>query len=257
MAGYGLRTIGKIEDGQPTGASTLSAVATVLSRRLKRAITTSDLLQPSDDGCSCLRRLVEPSCVVQEAVKLLDFSQWRPAAHNGHAAAESRVVLCDHYRFRKLTAERTLHFHYASTGPRIDGRCLTHAHSWLPVTGWAAGGASGPHLNIAYQLRVELEKTDAGAVEVENRLEYVDAFPAEDGEWFQTHVVFPTESLTLLALLPPHKRCRAATGLVKQHPVEPFSVSPEEPMIQADGRRIFWHLTAPQQGGTYQLEWRW
>ena len=44
-SGYGLRTIGKIEDGQPTGASTLSAVATVLSRRLKRPVGMGDLIR--------------------------------------------------------------------------------------------------------------------------------------------------------------------------------------------------------------------
>jgi hypothetical protein len=256
MAGYGLRTIGKIEDSQPTGASTLAAVATVLSRKLNRPIAAADLMRrPNGDGCTCLRRAAEPPCVVQEAVKVLDFSTWRPTGRNGHA--ENRVVLADRYRFRTVGDVRTLHFHYATTGPRIDGRCLTHSHLWLPVTGQGQNGVKERHWNTAYQLRVDLEKSESSAVEVENRLEYVNGFAAEDGDWFHTHVVFPTESLTMVGLFAETKRCRAATGMVKHHPVEPFAATTEAPLVLSNGRVLFWHLTTPQQGGTYQLEWQW
>jgi hypothetical protein len=255
MAGYGLRTIGKIEDGQPTGASTLAAVATVLSRKLNRPIAPTDLIRrPNGDGCTCLRRPGDPPCVVQEAVKVLDLTSGRPG-RNGHT--DNRAVLTDRYRFRTVGDVRTLHFHYASTGPGIDGSCRTHGHLWLPVTGGTQNGTRERHLNVAYQLRVELEKTAEPAVEVENRIEYVNAFTVEDSEWFHTHVVFPTESLTLVVLFPQDKRCRSVTGSVKHHPVEPFAQAAETPMLLSGGRLVSWHLTTPQPGGTYQLDWRW
>jgi transcriptional regulator with XRE-family HTH domain len=47
-SGYGLRTIGKIEASQPTRACTLAAVATVLGRRLHRAIVLADLIRRDD-----------------------------------------------------------------------------------------------------------------------------------------------------------------------------------------------------------------
>ncbi|HEX4129840.1 MAG TPA: helix-turn-helix transcriptional regulator [Pirellulales bacterium] len=45
-AGYGLRTIGKIESSQPTTSPTLAAVATVLSDTLGREVQLADLLSP-------------------------------------------------------------------------------------------------------------------------------------------------------------------------------------------------------------------
>jgi transcriptional regulator with XRE-family HTH domain len=44
QTGYGLRTIGKIESGAPTRASTLAAVAEVLARRLGRPLGLADLV---------------------------------------------------------------------------------------------------------------------------------------------------------------------------------------------------------------------
>jgi DNA-binding XRE family transcriptional regulator len=61
LAGFGLRTISKIEAGRPTGAATLSAIATVLGRRLERRVEVGDLLPrqearvgPSVPACPCL-----------------------------------------------------------------------------------------------------------------------------------------------------------------------------------------------------------
>ena len=71
-AGYGLRTIGKIENGQPTGAGTLAAVATVLSRRLKRPVELGDLMQHTN-GTALLPHGAEPR-MVEEAVKFLDLT---------------------------------------------------------------------------------------------------------------------------------------------------------------------------------------
>lgn len=248
-AGYGLRTIGKIEDGQPTGAGTLSAVATVLARRLKRPIGLTDLIRrPNGDGGCCLCRPAAPPAVVAEGLKLLDLTAWRPGPGG------DRVVLNDLYRFRATAGVGALHFHYATAGPRADGRCLSHANSqWRPVE-WSA--ADERHLHAAYQMCVRLDRHEGGPA-VHNRIEYVDAFSGPEREWFHTHVVFPTESLTLLALFPDGKRCREVRGLVKRHPAAAFETAVEGPVVLMDGRVAFWHLVAPEQGGTYQLEWQW
>jgi len=258
-AGYGLRTIGKIEDGQPTGASTLAAVATVLSRRLKRSIGMPDLMRRATEERECTCRHAVSRLIVREAVKMLDFSAWRPASANGDGA-ESNVVLSDHYRFETpASVNEVLQFHYATAGPRIDGECLSQPEraQWRPLTGMDGHVEDEPHLKRAYRMRVPLERNADGEVEVHNRLTYVDAFTNEEREWFHTHVVYPTESLTLIALLPEAKRCRSVQGLTKLHPAEPFGRAPEPPLVLKEGRLLVWHVTAPPQGSTCQLEWEW
>lgn len=92
-AGYGLRTIGKIENGQPTGAATLAAVATVLGRRLQRPIRLADLMQPSDD-------LPGEARLIEEAVKFLD-----PAAPQSAPPTDGLTVLLlfpEHMRARAV-----------------------------------------------------------------------------------------------------------------------------------------------------------
>lgn len=260
-SGYGLRTIGKIEDGQPTGASTLSAVATVLARRLKRPVGLGDLIRrPGEDGACCRTcQMHQRASVVQQGTKLLDLTAWRPVQGNGHAG-ESRVVLHDHYRFRRLADDLgPLSFYYASPGPRIEGRCLSHpdGSEWLALGDPGRAPAGEPQLNVAYRLRVRLGGEPTDGPEVRNRLEYIDAFSDERREWFHTHVVFPTEALTLVALFPEAKRCRLARGLVKQHPAEPLDDAAEQPVLLSGGRVVAWTVPAPTQGATYQVEWEW
>lgn len=258
-SGYGLRTIGKIEDGQPTGASTLSAVATVLARRLKRPVGLGDLIRrPEGEGTGCTTCGGHLPCVVRQGVKLLDLTGWLPASRNGQAV-ESRVVLDDQYHFRRVASSvRTLQFYYATPGPRMCGKSLTHPEEfqWQALERGETRSGGESHLNIAYRMRLKLEKGGED-IEVHNRLEYVNAFTDERREWFHTHVVLPTEALTIVALFPEEKRCRFARGVSKMHPAEPLDTTEEQPVVLSSGRLALWSLTAPQQGGTYQLEWQW
>jgi len=253
-AGYGLRTIGKIEDGQPTSAGTLAAVATVLARRLKRPVGLGDLLRRPESSSCCQRCAAQAPCQVQEAVKLLDLRGWRPAARNGHPGP-SRVILEDFYRFRRVAPDvRTLHFHYATPGPRIEGRCLSHpdgAH-WQSL-----GAGRDPAMKCTYRMQVRLPEAAVEGVEVSNRLEYVDAFPDERAEWFPAPVVFPTESLTILALFAEDRPCRSVRGVYRHHPAEPPADAPKQPALLVAGRVVAWPIAAPLPGATYQLEWQW
>src|SRR6185437_9516977 len=47
-AGYGLRTIGNVEGGRPTTATTLAAIATVLGDGLGRPVPLADVLRRRD-----------------------------------------------------------------------------------------------------------------------------------------------------------------------------------------------------------------
>jgi hypothetical protein len=254
-AGYGLRTIGKIEDGQPTGAGTLSAVATVLSRRLKRSVSLGDLIRRPGEGACCECCAAQAPCIVQEGVKSLDLRAWHPVSGNGNGT-ESRAVLNDHYRFRRVAPDlASFQFHYTSDGPRIEGTCLSHpeGYEWQLVESKTKEGLQA---NIAYRMRVQREKEDGGQ-EVHNQITYLNAFRDGRCEWFRTHVVFPTEALSVLALFPEVKRCRSVRGVIRRHPAEPFQETREVPLLFQSGEIVFWRLTTPQQGDTYQLEWEW
>jgi hypothetical protein len=261
-AGYGLRTIGKIEDSQRTGARTLSAVATVLARKLQRPIQMTDLLRrPNGSADSPWFAYTGVPCLVEEGLKVLDLAQWRPSVRSTRAVGpESRAVLLDRYRFRKVAAElSSLTFYYATLGRRIDGQCLTHAHcsEWRQLQANGSAPAAGPHLSVAYQLTVKLDRPAGPGMEVRNRLEYVNAFAGQDREWFHSHVTFPTAALTMMVLFPGHKPCRALQGLTKLHPAAPFDAAPEQPISLSDGKLAYWHIRAPQMGATYQVEWEW
>jgi transcriptional regulator with XRE-family HTH domain len=78
LAGFGLRTIGKIEGGQRPVATTLSAVATVLGRKLQRRVTLGDLLLPADGVPEGTVLAADPpGLVVAEIVKVLDLRLWQ------------------------------------------------------------------------------------------------------------------------------------------------------------------------------------
>ncbi len=205
LAGFGLRTIGKLESGQPTTALTLSAVATVLSRRLQRAITLSDLLQ----------KPAEPALVVAEQVKVLDLRRW--ASNREHP-----VELFDHHRFRRMPADlKELAFHYGTTGTALRGKCLSHPdrYEWLP----ANPNGSLPRVNVAYMLRLRLPGPGGSAgCDIQNTVEYLDGFRGAEREWFQASIIHPTENLTLLLLFPEGKPVQTLAGLQQQHPIESF-----------------------------------
>jgi hypothetical protein len=173
---------------------------------------------------------------------------------------EHGVVLFDRIRFRSLPAGLPeLTFHYATTGTCLRGRSLSHPgwEEWHEVSDFGSSGEEAAHLRRCFALRVALGEAGEAGVEFQNRVEYVDGFSGREGEWFHTHVLYPTECLTLVLLFPPHKPFRAVRGLSRQHPAAPFAATPEQPVGIPPGELAYWRLQSPQMGGMYQIEWRW
>lgn len=253
-AGYGLRTISKIEAGQPTSAGTLSAAAVVLGRRLQRAVSLADLMRAGNGEGGSSRERAEG--VVEETVKFLDLSR-QPPTRCGCRSLRGRAVLHDHYRFRQLPAAMTLH--YATTGRGIEARCVSHpgAAKWLETTAQATAELPPVPWKHCYQMEIAVERSVSAQATVENRLEYVDAFRIPDREWFHTHVTFPTESLTLLVRFPQHKPGRAVRGQWKLHPAGLLQDTPTQPLGVPEGQLAYWRIPSPRVGATYQLEWQW
>jgi len=255
-AGYGLRTIGKIEAGKPTSAGTLAAVAEVLGQALQRSCPTAELIHRNGTAGPTAP---EGAAVVEEVVLALDLNPPRPASctcrrHRG------RAVLVDHHRFRRLpAAPRPLTFYYATTGKRIDGRCLSHptAAQWRETTDQAATDPAASAWRHSYQMNVRLDNAGEEQPIVENRLEYVDAFQTQDREWFRTHVLFPTESLSIIVRFPPDKLAQKLRGKWQHHPTGLFQETRPQPLNSLNGQLAYWRLPNPCLGATYQLEWQW
>ena len=116
-AGYGVRTISKIEGGQPTSSSTLAAIAIVLAESLRRPVHLVDLIcQPQ----AASRGMHSPggAMIVAENIKLLDLAK---PAHSSSARIarqfSSRAVLVDTFRLRYLPANLgEIEFYYATSG---------------------------------------------------------------------------------------------------------------------------------------------
>jgi transcriptional regulator with XRE-family HTH domain len=260
LAGFGLRTIGKIEGGQRTVATTLSAVATVLDRKLQRRVTLGDLLQADRTAEDGVPAAAPTELVVVEHVKVLDLRSWHSGAGEGPAVPNHGVVLFDRVRFRRLPANLgTLTFHYATTGTGLRGQSLSHPGraQWREINDFGSSGVHATHLNRCFALCVEVGESGEAGAEFHNRVEYVDGFSGREDEWFHTHVVYATECLTLMLLFPPHKPFRSVRGLFRQHPAAPFAATAEQPIGIPEGELAYWRLQAPQIGEMYQIEWRW
>jgi transcriptional regulator with XRE-family HTH domain len=257
LAGYGLRTISKIEAGRPTGAATLSAIATVLGRRLNRRVEVGDLLprQEASVGTSVPGGLPSGTnaLLVAESIKVLDIQHWS-------AAGESRAILHDHVRFRCLPAEqREVTCHYATTGTRLEGRCRSHPgqYAWRRLTDGHAATEDPSRYKERYALSITLENVAAEGCEIQNEVEFIDGFSGEEIEWFHSPIVFPTEWLTMLLRFPDHKPFRAIKGMSRLHPATPYLLTRDQPIGIPEGKLAYWRIGSPQMGEVYQLEWRW
>jgi DNA-binding XRE family transcriptional regulator len=260
QAGYGLRTIGKIENGQRTGASTLTAVATVLGNRLKRPVRLADLIQRSASAAPCCCHPAASLGWVEENTQFLDLSGWRPAPRPGSSARPGTVVLLDRYRFRELPAQPLLALHYATMGERIEAECLSHpdGQEWLDRTERNRAATGDSPRKQCYELRLHPDRPAPGEwLEVHNRITYINAFQRPDCEWFHTHVEYPTEGLTVLLLFPEHRPVRSLRGVCQHHPAEPFVPVAEPPIALLPGRLSYWRVRTPRVGGTHRLEWEW
>jgi transcriptional regulator with XRE-family HTH domain len=250
QAGYGLRTIGKIENGQPTGARTLSAAATVLSRRLGRAISLMDLMKRPNGAASKAAATTSADGLVQDMVCFLDLSDLlTPRGSNG-LAHEHRALLVDQYRFRRFPVQRSVVcFPYMGMGGRAYGECLSHPGQghWQEA---ADLGASNGKPRRGYRMEVDISSAPAAHAEtISNGIEYVGAFAGESGDALEVPVVWPTEGLTVLVLFPRGQRCRSARG-------RPDG-APTQPLIMPGGKLASWRINSPPVGTTYRLEWEW
>jgi transcriptional regulator with XRE-family HTH domain len=252
LAGYGLRTIGKIEGGRPTNAATLEAVAEVLGQSLSRPIGLDELLAAEGPAAAHAGNGLR-DLVVQDTVKVLDLRACAPGNRAG-----SRAVLLDHQRFRPLPEGLSeLTFLYATTGTGLEGQCLSHPQGarWDEVGDPGTAAALAPHLGRRFALRVR--PAGGCGCDILNRVEYVGSFCGAGQEWFHTHVMFPTECLTALVWFPPERPFLTLRGLVQTHPAGPFEPAAEQPAGIPAGLLAYWRLPAPQPGVTYQIEWSW
>ena len=258
-AGYGVRTISKIESGQPTSSSTLAAVAVVLAESLRRPVHLVDLIcQPQ----SASRGMHSPggSLIVAENIKLLDLAS--PAGSSPSELpcnSPSRAVLVDTFRLRySPTNLSELDFYYATSGEAISGRSLSHPDDarWLPADREHEplpfrGGPSVGHV-----LKIELAAGPNGRrLLVQNRVEYFGAFERPQQQQLYAHIVYPTDCLTLLVQFSADRPYSALRGRCRRSPGGPWLTASEQPIDVAAGRMAFWRVAAPTPGETFELAW--
>ncbi|HEX4142940.1 MAG TPA: helix-turn-helix transcriptional regulator [Pirellulales bacterium] len=258
-AGYGVRTISKIESGQPTNSSTLAAIAIVLAESLRRPIHLVDLIcQPRDAS----RGMHSPggTMIVAENIKLLDLeTQAHATSEKSPASAPSRAVLIDTFRLRYLPADLgEIDFYYATSGKALSARSLSHpeeAH-WGAADRQHERMLSRCGLPETHVLRIGLK----GAAKfrrllVQNQVEYVGAFDQPGQQQFYVHIVYPTDCLTLLVRFPADRSYSALRGRCRRSPGGPAFAAAEQPIDLSAGRLAYWRVMAPTPGETYELGW--
>ena len=258
-AGYGVRTISKIECGQPTSSSTLDAIAVALTESLRRPVRLVDLIcQPQSAG----RGMHSPggAMIVAENIKLLDLETTpQSAAAESPANSPSRAVLVDTFRLRYLPANLSeIDFFYATSGEALRGHSLSHPEGacWRPADREREPVLARSGLPREHVLRIALTTAaNASRLLVRNHVEYVGAFEQPEQQQFCAHIVYPTDCLTLLVHFPKDRPCSALRGRCRRSPGGPLLPASEEPIELSAGRVAYWRVVAPTPGETYELDW--
>jgi transcriptional regulator with XRE-family HTH domain len=258
-AGYGVRTISKIEGGQPTSSSTLAAVAIVLAESLRRPVHLTDLIcQPQSAG----RGMHSPggAMIVAENIKLLDLSApVHSSAQKSSSNSPSRAVLVDTFRLRYLPANLgEIDFYYATSGQGLSARSLSHPDDadWRPADPTQEPLQSRCGLPQGRVLRVGLTTAaKPSRMLVQNHVEYDGAFEQPTQQQFYAHVVYPTDCLTLMVRFPEDRPYSALHGRCRRSPGGRSFASPEQPIDLSAGRMAYWRVVAPTPGETYELAW--
>lgn len=258
-AGYGVRTISKIESGQPTSSSTLDAIAVVLAESLRRPIHLVDLIcQPQ----SASRGMHSPggAMIVAENIKLLDLTTpARSSSEKSPDNSPSRAVLVDTFRLRYLPANLgEIEFYYATSGKALSGRSLSHPEDarWQPADREHEPSLSPCGLPEKHVLRIGLTAAaKASRRLVQNHVEYVGAFEQPAQQQFYAHVVYPTDCLTLVVRFPEDRPYSTLRGCCRRSPGGPLLPAPEQPINLSAGHMAYWRVVAPSPGETYELGW--
>jgi transcriptional regulator with XRE-family HTH domain len=276
-AGYGLRTIGKIESSRPTTSPTLSAVATVLSDSLGRSVELGDLMIRGMSGMPMAEpRAPHRDVFIGDHVQWLDLSEY--ASGDARGAHGPSAVLNETILVRHIPPTlRNLDLSYDARGGVAMGRSLSHGDSvvWSSTTDapWA-------------EMRIPIANASCVPPWVlQNRVEYFDAkndnitnddatnFDAvvanatvrtdtssisekqDVKEKFETRVTHPTDCLTLIVSLP---FCRGAHALQAfcLSDAEKPTLAPQQPLLLSHGHVIVWRIASPRPRQTYQLRWR-
>jgi transcriptional regulator with XRE-family HTH domain len=258
-AGYGVRTISKIESGLPTSSSTLDAIAVVLAESLRRPVQLSDLIcQP----LSASRGMHSPggAMIVAENIQLLDLAaNSRSSAAESPGSSPSRAVLVDTFRLRYLPTDLgEIDFYYAASGSTIHGRSLSHPEDacWQPAGRDRAPLPSRRELPEGHVLRIGLTAAaKASRLLVQNEVEYVGAFERPGQQQFFAHIAYPTDCWTLVVRFPDDRPYSALCGRCRRSPGGPWLAASEQPIDLSAGRMAYWRVATPSPGETYELGW--
>jgi transcriptional regulator with XRE-family HTH domain len=258
-SGYGLRTIGNVEGGRPTTATTLAALAAVLSSRLGRPVAMSDLLAQHRHAARTAKRPAG-GLTFADNVKLLELQD---SATSGRGKARATrppgAVLFDTFVVRDFPKSPVdVMFYYVGSGAGVEGSSLSHPREadWLsPSEARARGGDVAPRdRHRVLRLTLTAARPEAQPV-MQNRLELLDGFARSDEGALHAHVAYPTDCLTMLVKFPGGQAPRTLRGMWRRRASSPFVPAGEMPLGIAEAHLAYWRITAPQPGETYQLSW--
>jgi hypothetical protein len=194
---------------------------------------------------------------VRSRVQILDLRTQEPRKASTDLTRRNRVVLLDHFEFRKQAGNpRDFSFPHATTGTELLGRCISHPHTfrWEEVE-----VVKGTRWKKRYRMTVPHEPLeDEKHCAVLAEITFVNAFDGLKSEWFEAGVSYPQASLTIVLLFSKEQRClkvQASAG----HPCGPDEVKSQvpEPYLSPEGTLVHWYVDSPKQGQTYRLDWEW
>lgn len=254
-AGYGLRTIGKIEGGHRTTAQTLAAIAAVLSECLGRSISAADLLRARNQRSERSgESATEP--VVAENVQWLEISAG--TQDRSSIASKHHAVLTDTACVRQPPgAARDFSFYYVMNGAVSEVLSLSHPQAAV----WNVSHLAPNHqhaiddFDSCHLLRVSIPGSEENRTIVQNRIVYAGADGLLEQKKFRAVVAYPTESLTVMVRFPVEQPYRVLRGSLRRQIDGELEDAPDQPIDITAGTLAYWRIIAPTPGSTYQLSW--
>ncbi len=260
----------KIKGGRPIAIFVLGILLLVLPLKY----TVDVMTHPS--GTHVYKRIVpvpnnvervaeasEPSYEgfrIKKDIRVIDLRSRISVPENKKDELYSPITWTRYTLLQKLSKDKDyVNFEFATTGPKVTPRCLTHDYIPIEVTGSHRHG--DVEMTNTWQLRVDVKNIDVGKdILIVNEATYWNGFAGEKEDWASMAVSEETDSIAMVVLFPDDKPFISHRRYSQPHDSKeiPKTFRGRDVLIPSENSKVLvWKIEQPREGYAYQLDWTW